>query len=93
MSYSTQEKIDILFENFRLFLKEKNVRYGDAATHPIQIFSRTDPEDQIKSRLDDKLNRIKNSAELKKNDLSDLFGYTALLLIQNNWLSFDEFLD
>ena len=90
---TTQEKIEILFDNFKRFLKEKNLRYGDAAISPIQIFSETQPGDQIRSRIDDKLSRIKNSKELKKNDLSDLFGYIALLLIQNNWISFDEFLD
>lgn len=90
---NTQEKIELLFDNFKAFLKEKNKRYGDAAISPINIFSQTKPGDQIRSRIDDKLSRIKNSKELKKNDLSDLFGYIALLLIQNNWINFEEFLD
>lgn len=90
---NTQEKIELLFDNFKAFSKEKNKRYGDAAISPINIFSQTKPGDQIRSRIDDKLSRIKNSKELKKNDLSDLFGYIALLLIQNNWINFEEFLD
>ena len=36
MELNTQEKIDILFNNFKEFLKEKNKRYGDSALSPIQ---------------------------------------------------------
>lgn len=90
---STQEKIDILFSNFSIFLKEKNKRYGDSALAPIQIFSKIDNTNQLCNRIDDKLSRIKNANNLKKNDISDLFGYLALFMIQNDWLTFDEFLD
>jgi len=90
---TTQEKIDILFDNFKDFLKEKNKRYGDAAISPIKVFSRSDSGSQICNRCDDKLSRIKNSAELKKNDCADIFGYIALLLIENNWLDFEDLLD
>lgn len=90
---NTQQKIDRLFFNFSEFLKEKNKRYGDSAISPLQIFSKVSADNQICNRLDDKLNRIKNSTELKKNDIADLFGYTALLMIQNNWLTFEEMLD
>ena len=43
--------------------------------------------------MDDKLGRIQTSTELKKNDISDVFGYVALLMIQNNWFEFDDLLD
>lgn len=89
----TNEKIDILFENFCKFLQEKNNRYGDSALTPIRIFSETSTEEQINTRLDDKLSRIKNSKTLRKNDVADVFGYIALLLIQNNWLEFEDLLD
>ena len=80
--FDTQQQIDILFDNFKEFLKEKNRRYGDSAISPVQIFSKSSAGSQICNRLDDKINRIKNSSELKKNDVSDLFGYTALLMIE-----------
>lgn len=89
----TQTKIARLFNNFRKFLIEKNKRCGDSALKPNQIFCKESGSKQIMSRLDDKLSRIANSEELKKNDLSDVFGYVALLLISNGWLTFDEFLD
>ena len=90
---STQDKIDLLFDNFKGFLKEKNRRYGDSALHPLQIFSKIDAGNQICNRIDDKLGRIKNSTGFKKNDISDIFGYIALLLVENNWLDFKDLLD
>lgn len=90
---NTQSKIELLMANFAEFLTEKNRRYGDAAITPLQIFSKLDAEDQICNRLDDKLGRIKNSTELKKNDVCDLFGYTALLMIKNDWVTFEDLLD
>ena len=86
-------QIDKLFENFAAFLKEKNHRYGDSALNPAMIFSDSPADTQICTRLDDKLNRIKVSKELKKNDVADVFGYVALLMIQRGWLSFDDLLD
>lgn len=89
----TQQKIDTLFNHFKVFLKEKNKRYGDSALSPQNIFSKQDSGSQICNRIDDKLGRIKNGTELKKNDLSDLFGYVALLLIEKDWLDFNDLLD
>lgn len=93
MINSTQDSIDLLFKNFSEFLKEKNKRYGDSAIVPNNIFSKSDANTQICNRLDDKLGRIKVSKELNKNDVADVFGYVALLMIQNNWITFDELLD
>lgn len=88
-----RDAMDILFSNFNRFLKEKNKRYGNSAISPMQIFSKVEPNTKICSRLDEKLQRIMNSTELKKNDVCDVFGYTALLLIQKGWLDFDDQLD
>lgn len=88
-----QPEIEQLFIKFAEFLIEKNKRYGDAALSPENIFSDAPPGAQICVRLDDKLARIKYSDELKKNDLADLFGYVALLLISNGWTEFDDLLD
>jgi hypothetical protein len=93
VDFTTQEKIDILFNNFRDFLKEKNRRYGDSALHPMQVFSKIDTGNQLCNRLDDKLNRIKNGEILRKNDIADMFGYLGLLMIQKDWLDFKDLLD
>jgi hypothetical protein len=90
---STTVQIDKLFENFAAFLKEKNHRYGDSALQPAMIFSDAPADTQILTRLDDKLNRIKVSKELRKNDVADLCGYLVLLMIQRDWTTFDDLLD
>lgn len=66
MSEETEKDIDTLFNNFKEFLKEKNRRYGNSAISPIKIFSRTDTEEQISNRIDDKLNRIKSAKNQRK---------------------------
>jgi hypothetical protein len=90
---STQEKIDLLFNNFKEFLKEKNRRYGDSALNPTNVFSKVDAFNQICNRLDDKLSRIKASDTLRKNDVADVFGYVALLLVSKDWTEFNDLLD
>lgn len=91
--YTTIEAIEILFDNFKSFLIEKNKRYGDSAINPAMIFSNVPADVQICNRLDDKLARIKQSDVLRKNDAADLLGYLVLLLIQHGWLTFDDLLD
>lgn len=91
--FSDHDKIDMLFSNFASFLKEKNRRYGNSVLNPKKVFSKLSSEEQIYVRLDDKISRIMNSDKLRKNDISDLFGYLALLMVSKEWISFDEFLD
>ena len=90
---STKDKIEQVCSNLANFLKEKNKNYGDSATSPLNIFTgKTEPLG-IGVRIDDKLSRIKNSEELRKNDVSDLLGYLVLLCASNSWLSFNELAD
>lgn len=91
--YTTIESIETLFDNFKAFLIEKNKRYGNSALNPPMIFSNVPADVQICNRLDDKLARIKQSDELNKNDVSDVLGYVSLLMIQRNWLTFEDLLD
>jgi hypothetical protein len=63
-------------------LIKKNVSYGDSALKPIRIFSQSDNVEQIKIRIDDKINRVKNSQGFAgDNDIDDLIGYLILLKI------------
>lgn len=68
----------------------KNFKYGNAVLEPLQIFS---GKCKAGTRLDDKLGRIKNSVELRKNDVADLIGYLILTCKENNWTDFSEFKD
>lgn len=63
-------------------LLEKNRKYGNAALEPRRIFSKADPVEQIKVRLDDKLSRLYSGALDEDEDVvKDLIGYLVLLRI------------
>jgi len=63
-------------------LIEKNISYGDSALNPIRIFSTSDATEQLKVRIDDKLNRVKNNQGFAgDNDIDDLIGYLILYKI------------
>lgn len=71
-------------------LKYKNEKYGNSALEPMQVF---EGKTKVGQRLDDKLARIKNSTDLKKNDVADLIGYLTLVCVENDWTDFTEFKD
>ena len=63
-------------------LIDKNISYGDSALSPSRIFSQADATEQLKVRIDDKLNRVMNSQGFAgDNDIDDLIGYLILLKI------------
>lgn len=68
----------------------KNIKYGNAALEPMNIFQN---KCKVGQRLDDKIARVKNNAELQKNDIADLIGYLALVCVEKGWDNFDEFMD
>jgi hypothetical protein len=63
-------------------LIDKNISYGNSALDPIRIFSTADSVEQLKVRIDDKLNRVKNNQGFAgDNDIDDLIGYLILYKI------------
>jgi hypothetical protein len=63
-------------------LIKKNISYGDSALKPARIFAQSDNIEQIKIRIDDKINRVKNNQGFAgDNDIDDLIGYLILLKI------------
>jgi hypothetical protein len=61
-------------------LIQKNKSYGSSYSHPINIFSKSTPKEQIFIRIDDKLNRIHKGKEYASEDtILDLIGYLVLL--------------
>ena len=89
----TSEKIVKVSDGLRDLLLEKNRRYGDSALNPTKVFSKSDAKNGILIRLDDKLTRIKNSTELRKNDVADIMGYLTLLCINEGWDDFKDLID
>lgn len=90
---TTAEKISKVCDSEKAFLLEKNKRYGDSALNPVHVFSKADTEQEILTRLDDKISRIKNSDTLRKNDVVDLSGYLKLLCCLKGWTDFSELID
>ena len=64
-------------------LIEKNASYGASATNPVRIFSRGSSEEQLLTRIDDKLSRVARAHEnaLGEDTVLDLIGYLVLLLV------------
>lgn len=71
-------------------LAYKNAKYGNSALEPINVFAN---KSKVGQRLDDKISRVRNSPELRKNDVADIIGYLILVCQENNWTNFDEFKD
>jgi hypothetical protein len=81
----TQLEIAAACDEIKNLLIDKNRKYGDSAMNPVRIFSNTDSTEQLKVRIDDKLNRLKNLQEDETEDtVTDLIGYLILLKIKLN---------
>ena len=84
MPKSTAIKIQEACDEVCALLLAKNKAYGDSAFTPIRIFSKSDASEQLKVRIDDKLNRLlqgDTSIEADEDVIKDLVGYLVLLLI------------
>lgn len=90
---TVEQKIRLVCDNLCDLLVYKNRKYGNAALQPINIFYKGGANEAIDVRLDDKISRIKNAPEKRKNDLVDVAGYLVLSLIENDWTSFVEYKD
>ena len=88
-----QATIESVCDGLKEFLLAKNKNYGNSATEPVRIFSKSNANEGILVRLDDKLSRIKNSDILRKNDLLDTCGYLVLLMKNNGWDNFIDMVD
>lgn len=68
--------------NIMEMLIDKNISYGNSAIEPVRIFATSDNVEQLKVRIDDKINRIKNNQGFAgDNDIVDMIGYLILLKI------------
>lgn len=81
MESNNPEQISIAAVGLELvaMLLDKNRRYGSTATNPIAVFSKLDPIEGIRIRMDDKLSRIRTGAANDDEDpIVDLAGYCIL---------------
>ncbi len=70
--------------------EEKEKRYGGAALEPFNIFAKHHP---YRTRIDEKLARVKNSETLRKNDVADIIGGCMLLCKAHGWSDFSDLID
>ena len=89
---STPERVAITQEcrDLRDLLLAKNAAYGNAALDPVRIFSRADPEEQIRVRLDDKLSRLARGSAAGEDVELDLLGYLILLRVSRRLRETEE---
>jgi hypothetical protein len=82
ISASSGKQIWLTCHAITQMLIEKNIAYGDSALDPVRIFSKSDPAEQLKVRIDDKLSRLMKGTDYPgDNDIDDLIGYLVLLKI------------
>jgi hypothetical protein len=84
----TARDIRVVVGDLADLLIKKNEAYGDSALNPQRIFSSAPADEQIKVRLDDKLNRIRNATLRSQSSdafgedvIKDLMGYLVLLRV------------
>lgn len=77
-----KQRIEKECSDIKEMLLSKNKEYGNSALEPVRIFAKSDAQEQIKVRIDDKLNRImQGKANDTEDTVKDLIGYLTLLRI------------
>lgn len=79
-----QKLIAEVFDEMKALVLQKNNQYGDSVLDPKRYFSSAPTDEQIKVRIDDKLNRLvlgNDSLESDDDIIKDLIGYLTLLLV------------
>jgi len=78
---SAQELIREECREVERTLLAKNQAYGNSALQPVRIFSKADPIEQIRVRIDDKLSRMARGHAAGEDVTLDLIGYLVLLRV------------
>lgn len=82
---SAQVEIKKVCEEVKELLLRKNKSYGNNSLNPVSIFSKLPANEQINSRIDDKLSRISRGEEFENEDTElDLIGYLILKRVYKN---------
>jgi hypothetical protein len=82
----TKELIAFYGVMLTCLLLHKNRRYGNSATHPIEVFAKNlTPRQRLAVRMDDKINRMVHgegtSSDDKEDPRPDLAGYILLDIV------------
>lgn len=77
--------LDDVLADLRSFLIAKNQAYGNSALEPVRVFSKADPVEQLRVRIDDKLSRLFRGEAAGEDTELDLLGYLTLLQVARRW--------
>lgn len=77
--------LEAVLADLRTFLIAKNAAYGNSALEPVRVFSKADPMEQIRVRIDDKLSRLFRGESAGEDTELDLLGYLTLLQVARRW--------
>lgn len=82
-SEEASEAIRRKCDEIKEMLVAKSRAYGASALAPVRIFSRSNVDEQLKVRIDDKLSRLAKGdpKAFGEEPVLDLVGYLILLLI------------
>lgn len=92
MENKFEQKLDKVLGELKQVLISKNKKYGNSALEPKRIFSKADPVEQIKVRIDDKLSRMITGTNDNEDTVLDLMGYLVLLKIAENDIDGEEYI-
>ncbi len=81
-----KKELQVVLNQIGSMLEQKNAAYGDSALNPVRIFSKADPLEQLKVRIDDKLSRLARGSSAGEDVINDLLGYLVIYQIQINRL-------
>lgn len=79
-----RKDISDVCDEIKELLLLKNEKYGNSALDPLRIFSKSDAQEQIRVRIDDKINRIKTGTDDDEDVILDLLGYLILYRVTQN---------
>lgn len=78
---SFEDRLDDVLAEVGDMLKRKNRAYGNSALDPVRCFSKADPAEQLRVRIDDKISRLMRGSAAGEDTVLDLIGYLLLLRI------------
>jgi hypothetical protein len=81
-----EQRVSIEVGNLKNMLLAKNKAYGNSALEPVRIFAKSDKLEQLRVRIDDKLNRLKQGLADDEDVVLDLLGYLLLYRIAKQGL-------
>lgn len=96
---STEEKIVCVGLQAIRTLILKNREYGNSALSPLRIYSYSEQKNDMGSRIDEKLARIRKTRQdpedrkYRMNDIADMIGYNMLISIDEVFLDWRSLID